>query len=102
MNHAGEGEARLVERANGVLRETDALISLKYRSEVAAAADGDQAVALAKDSGNVGDFEASRLAGIDRAAKQFETFHEKRADKVGLKAAGLGLLHFLLHSEKAF
>ena len=47
VHHAGEGKARLVERADGFLGEADALVALEDRRELAAVAAGDPAVALA-------------------------------------------------------
>ena len=48
----------------------------------------------------MGDLEAAGLARMDRAAERLERLHEERADEVRLEAAGLGLLHLLLHREE--
>ena len=94
------GEARLVERADGFLGEADALVALEDRLVLAAIAAGDAAVALADRGRDVGDLEAARFARMDRAAERLEGLQEERADEVGLEAAGLGLLHLLLHGEE--
>ena len=54
------GEARLVERLNGILGEADALVALQDGLVLAAIAPGDPAVALADGGGDVGDLEAAR------------------------------------------
>ena len=100
MDHLGEGDARPVERADGFLGETDALVAFQDGGEFAAVAPGDLAVALADEGGDVGDLQAARLAGIHGTAETLERLREERADEVGLEAARLGHFHLLLHSEE--
>ena len=99
VDHLAEGNARPVERTDGFLGETDALVAFQDGGEFAAVAPGDLAVALADDGGDVRDLPAARFAGIHGTAETLERLHEKRADKVGLEAAGLGHFHLLLHGE---
>jgi hypothetical protein len=46
--------------------------------------DFDLAIALADESGDVGDLEAARLTGIHGAAHSLEGFGKEGADEVGL------------------
>ena len=101
MEHGGEGDARLVERADGFPGEADALVTLEHGSEFAAVAAGDEAVALADGGRNMRDLEAGGLSRMNGTAQRLEGLHEERADEVGLEAAGLGFFHLLLHGEEA-
>ena len=76
MQHGGEGQARLVERADGFLGEADTLVAREHRGEFAAIAPGDAAVALADGSRDVGDLEASGLARIDGTAQGCKGFRD--------------------------
>ena len=101
MNHAGESEARSVYRTHRTLGEADAFVAAQYGREVAPVAAGDEAVAFAQFGRDVGDLETLGLAWVNRTAKRLEAFHEERADKVRLKAAGLGFFHFFLYRKQA-
>jgi len=102
MQHGGERRARPVERSHRVLGEADALVTFQDRGQLAAVAPGDDAVAVADSDRDVGDLEAGPLARVHDPAERREGPREEGAHEVGLEAAGLGLLHFLLHREEAF
>ena len=102
VQQRGVGQARLVQRADGLFGEADPLVALEHGGQLAAVAAGDQAVALADGGRHVGDLEAAGLARIDRAAQRRKGLHEEGAHEIGLQAARLGLLHLLFHGKEPF
>ena len=101
VDHLGESSVGPVKRADGFFGEADTLVAFQHGGQFAAIAPGDLAVTLADKGGDVGDFEAARLAGIHGPVESFECLHEKRADEIRLQPAGFGDFHLLLHGEKA-
>ena len=73
MHEHGAGEARLVERLEGVAGEGDAVVPLEDRLLLAAVAAREPAVPLADRGGDVGDLAALGLAAVDRAAELCRT-----------------------------
>ena len=84
MDHLGKGCVGSVERANRFLHETDTLVTLQYRGELAAIPSGNLPVPLADECRDVGNLESTRFAGIHGPTESLERFGEERANKVGL------------------
>ena len=95
------GEARLLQRLNGVALEADALVALQDRLVFASIAPGDSAVTLADRRRDVGNLEAPGLARMRCASDRVKRLQEECPHEERLEAAGFGLLHLLLDGEES-
>ncbi len=89
---AGADERRQRHAWNRAQRflERDSLVLGKHRL-----AGSNEAVALANQRRDVGDFIPAWLALLDGPAQDSESLEEERLDEVGLKPARLGAFHLL-------
>src|SRR5712692_838907 len=101
MHQHGATEARFFERLNSGALETDAVVAFQHRLLFPPIASCDAAVSLTYSDRNMRDLVTARFAGMRRPAECIQRPEKERAHEIRLESPRLGLLHLLLHGEKA-